>query len=98
MPVFNFARNTLREYWDVPAATEEEARAKLEASLEGLDEFRSGSRPTDEDECPLELIDVEDEPGDDLCAHCLDPRCDGCAPEDTPSLDTSFHDHEMDID
>jgi hypothetical protein len=32
---------------------------------------------------------------DELCTNCWDPRCDGCSPPDTPSLDTSFHDHEM---
>lgn len=34
---------------------------------------------------------------DEICGQCNDPHCDGCVPFDTPSLDTSFHDHEMDV-
>lgn len=39
--------------------------------------------------------DVELDDDDEICGQCNDPRCDGCVPFDTPSLDTSFHDHEM---
>jgi hypothetical protein len=53
---------------------------------------------------PLEPILASSEPelcsscaDDEICGQCHDPRCDGCVPFDTPSLDTSFHDHEMDV-
>ena len=32
---------------------------------------------------------------DGICPTCIDPRCDGCAPADTPALDDSAHRHEM---
>ena len=58
MPKFIFARNITREYYEVPAVSEAEARTRLEQ-----DEmpYRHGARSTDYDEAPFELVDIEEE-------------------------------------
>ena len=44
---------------------------------------------------PDDFSAEDDEDEGDLCPTCIDPRCDGCAPLDTPALDDSFHRCEM---
>jgi hypothetical protein len=66
------------------AADQAEREAKWEA-------FDAACTDATEDE------DEDEEEDRGVCSHCWDLRCDGCGPEDTPSLDDSFHRNEMEI-
>ena len=59
MNLYFFARNTKREYYDVPANSEAEARASLSDENDDPIRFYSGRRFNDEDDSPFELIDIE---------------------------------------
>ena len=79
MKRFEFATYSERSFYEVEAASEEEARKLLEDDPE---EYYTGRH---HDCIDYELIDVD---GDD------EPEE---TPPDTPALDTSFHDHEMNV-
>jgi hypothetical protein len=83
---------------EVDAKNEKQARVLADAWVESLT-FDEDIRSPIEPGCFVVdgTSDVEDLGDDEICGQCNDPRCDGCVPFDTPSLDTSFHDHEMDV-
>lgn len=99
MPKFKVRIDACFTY-DVEADCADDAQAAAESRFENEDYEENRVTETlvfKEDGVTIADDDDDDDDDDDLCGQCHDPRCDGCTPLDTPTLDDSFHRGEMDV-